>query len=169
PLAMRHMEFFRLRRVEITGVRYLDAAELLASLQVDTTMSVWDPTRPLAQRAEQRAGVLRARVRRRLPGTLVVEITERVPIALVPTAEGFRAYDDRGMILPYDPTRAVVDAPVLASRDTTLLRLLALIRAHLPSLYARTSEVSREGHGELLLRLDTVPVRAMADVTVERL
>jgi cell division protein FtsQ len=163
------MDFFRLRRVELVGVRYLDSADVLAALAVDTTMSVWDPTVPMARRVAARAGVRSAAVHRKLPGTIVVEIEERVPVALIPTAEGIRAFDEHGLVLPFDPTRSPVDAPILASPDTALLRLLAEIRVRLPALYARTSEVSRHGREELLLRLDTVPVRAMADVTVDQL
>src|SRR5205085_8712998 len=68
-----------------------------------------------------------------------------------------------------DPSRAPVDAPVLARADSALFTLLAQVRVLLPHLYARVSDVRREGRDELLLRLDAVPVRAMTDVSIERL
>jgi cell division septal protein FtsQ len=169
PPIMRQMDFFRIRRVEILGAKYLTSAEILGRLGVDTTMSVWDPTEPLAERIAAHPQVLTAKIRRKLPGTVVVEVTERIPIAFVPTAQGLGVYDERGNALPIDPSKALVDAPVLAARDTALLRLLAAIRVELPDLYARVSEVLRVGSDQLLLRLDTAPVRAMADVTVDRL
>jgi hypothetical protein len=66
-----------------------------------------------------------------------------------------------------DPTRTAVNLPVLAGRDTTILRLLAGIRAAHPSLFARISEVRRTGD-EVRLELANVTVLAMADVTVQR-
>jgi cell division protein FtsQ len=131
--------------------------------------SVWDPTGPLAARVASHPEIQRALVRRKLPGTLVIEIVERVPIAMVPTAGGFRVYDERGVALPIDPARVAVDVPVLMTRDTTVLRLLGAIRVGRPDLYERVSAVRRTSQDELLLELKTEPVRVMQDVTLERL
>ncbi len=169
PLLMRRMAFFRVRRVEIIGARYVAARDILARLHVDTLASVWDPTAPLANRVASQTGILRADVQRKLPGTLVIEIVERIPVALVPASTGFRVYDERGVALPIDPARVTVDAPVLVERDTALLRLLGTIRAARPTLYARVSEVRRVGKNELILQLKTLPVRAMMNVTLDRL
>jgi cell division protein FtsQ len=111
----------------------------------------------------------RAVVRRKLPGTLVIEIVERVPIAMVPAAGGFRVYDEHGVALPIDPARVLVDVPVLIERDTTVLRLLGAMRVGRPALYERVSAVRRAGRDELILELKTEPVRVMQDVTLERL
>jgi hypothetical protein len=54
-------------------------------------------------------------------------------------------------------------------RDTALLRLLGAMRTEMPTLYARVSMVRRAGRDELILQLKTEPVRAMQDVTLERL
>jgi cell division protein FtsQ len=169
PLILRRMAFFRVRRVEILGARYATPSDILARLHVDTTASVWDPTNPLAARVTAYPGIRAAVVRRKLPGTLVVEITERIPVALVPANAGFRVYDERGVWLPIDPARVTVDAPVLMQRDTALLRLLGAVRIGLPALYSRVSSVRRVGRDELLLQLKTGPVRAMQDVTIARL
>ena len=157
PVLLRQMDFFRVRKVEIVGARYVSASELLDRLHVDTTASVWDPTSPLARRVGAHPQVRSVVVRRKLPGTLVVEITERVPIALVPTADGFRAYDARGIALPLDLARTPVDAPVLAQRDLALLHLLAIVRSELPALYQRVSEVRAAGPDELVFQLTGVP------------
>jgi cell division protein FtsQ len=97
---------------------------------------------------------------------------ERAPVALVATPAGLRPYDDRGRALAIDPTAADVDAPILSGGrpDLTLLRLLGAARADAPTLYRRMSEIRREGDGtELLLVLDSLPVRTLADVTLQRL
>ncbi len=145
PLVLRRMTFFHVRRVEIVGARYLTPSDIIARLNVDTLASVWDPTDPLVSRVEKYPGVARANVRRKLPGTLVVEIVERVPVALVSAPGGLRAYDDRGTALPIDPTRVTVDAPVLMERDVPLLKLLGSIRAGMPAMYARVSAARRPG------------------------
>jgi cell division protein FtsQ len=167
PLFFRRVDYFRVRRVEILGARYVAPSDILAKLHVDTTASVWNPTAPLAERVASHPGIQRAVVRRKLPGTIVVQVTERIPVALVPTSSGLRAYDARGRSLPIDPTR--VDAPILSQRDTAVLRLLGGLRSGLPALYARVSAARPTGRREVILELKTVPVRAMLDVTLDRL
>lgn len=171
PLLMRQMAFFRVRHVEVVGARYVDARDILALLKVDTLASVWDPTGPWTTRIAEHPLVREVEVDRKLPGTLVVRLVEHVPVALVPTANGFRAFDQRGIPLPIDLTTADVDAPILARADTGMFRLLGAARTEAPALYRRLSEVRREGAGgmELLLILDSIPVRALADVTLHRL
>ena len=166
---LARMAFFRVRHVEIEGVRYLGARDVLARLRVDTTASVWDDLGRLERRVRQHPQVSEVRIRRRLPGTLVIQVTENLPIALVPGANGFRAVDPSGRALPIDPSRVNVDLPILATRDTALLRLLADVRAAAPALFERISEVRRLEKNELLVRLTTVPVRAMADLSASRL
>jgi cell division septal protein FtsQ len=168
PPLLSHLAFFRVRRVAIEGARYTATKDILGQLHVDTTASVWAPVKPLEQRVAQLPEVRSVVIRRKLPGTLVVTITERVPVALVPTPQGFRAYDESGLPLPIDPSQATVDAPILARRDTTVLRFLGELRRSAPEMYQRVSDVRREDD-ELLLTLATFVVRTMADVTVHRL
>jgi len=169
PLIMRRMAFFHVRRIEILGARYVAPGDILARLHVDTLASVWDPTAPLVARVGGHSEIQSVVVRRKFPGTLVVEVTERVPVALVPAAGGFRVYDERGAALSIDPAKVTVDAPVLMQRDVGLLRLLGAMRAGMPLLYARISAVRRTGPEEILLQLNSASVRAMQSVTLERL
>lgn len=142
--ALSRLAYFRVRRVEFDGVRYAPVSELVARLRIDTTTSVWADPEPLARRVRAHPLVSDARVERRLPGTLHVVVTEKVPVALSPVREGFAVYDSAGHPLPIDPSRVGgVDAPVIAGRDTTLLRLLAELRAAAPRLFARVSEARR--------------------------
>lgn len=172
PLLLRRMAFFRVRHVEVVGARYVEPRDVLDRLRVDTLSSVWDPLAPLERRVERHPLVRKVRVERKLPGTLVVRLVEYAPVALVATPAGLRAYDERGRPLAIDPTAADVDAPVLSggAPDAAVLRLLGAARAEAPSLYRRMSEVRREGGGtEILFVLDSLPVRAPADVTLHRL
>jgi cell division protein FtsQ len=169
PLLLRRMDFFRVRRLEIAGTRYIATNDIVARANVDTMRSVWDPTGPVRDRVRSHPGVETVSVSRKLPGTLVITVTEYQPIALVPGPQGFRVYDQRGVALPIDPSRVAVDAPVLAQRDTALLRLLAGLRDSLPALYRRVSELRRVNANELLFQLDEAPLRALGTVTLDDL
>jgi cell division protein FtsQ len=169
PRVLAELAYFRVRRVEIVGARFIQPSDILNRLHVDTLSSVWQPTAPLEDRIASHVGVESVRVNRRLPGTLVVDITERWPVALVPTPAGLVPIDERGAALPIDLTRTPVDAPIVTFRDQALFKLLGRLHAEAPELYERVSEAGRSGSDEVWLRVSSVPVRAMADVSVERL
>lgn len=173
PLLLRRLAFFRVRQVEIVGARYIVPSEVLERLKVDTLNSVWDSKGPLAARVKAHPLVRDVEIDRRLPGTLVIRLQEYVPVALVATTSGFKAYDERGVALPIDPTAADVDAPILSRPDSALLRFLGDARNHRPGLYERLSEIRREragpGETDLLIILDSLPVRAPSGVTLSRL
>ncbi|MEK7402055.1 MAG: FtsQ-type POTRA domain-containing protein [Gemmatimonadota bacterium] len=169
PKILRHMDFFHVRHIEVVGARYLDPAEILARLRVDTTVSVWDPTEAARDRVAAHPLVRDVSIGRKLPGTLVVRIVEHAPVALVPGDNGFSAYDERAVVLPIDPTVADVDVPILFARDSALLKLLGAVRTGAPALYSRLSEIQKGGPGEITFVLDSLPVRTMSDVTLQRL
>jgi len=169
PLLLRQLSFFRVRKVEIVGAHYVSVGDVLDRLHVDTTASVWDPTGPLVARLASHPQIRSVTLRRRLPGTLVVEIQENLPVALVASDDGLRAYDARGTLLPIDLARTPIDAPILPQRDVGLLRLMGVLRNEAPALYDRVSEVRITAPDEVVLQLAGTPVRAMRDVTPARL
>lgn len=168
PLLLRQLSFFRVRKVEIVGARYVSAGDILERLHVDTNTSVWDPTGPLERRLVSHPQLRHVTVRRKLPGTLVVDIEENPPVAVVATNDGMRAFDARGVQLPIDLAKTPLDAPVLPRRDVGVLKLLGLLRSAAPALYDRVSEVRVVSADELLIDFDGTPVRAMRDVTADR-
>ena len=163
------LAFFWVQQVEVRGTRFARASEIAARLQIDTTYSIWNAFDSLALRVEGHPQVERARLSRRLPSTLVVTVEENLPIALVAASGGFKAYDDRGRLLPLDPTRWKVDLPIVARADTALFRLLGEIKAEMPEYYVRVSEARRVAKDEVVLQLLDVPVRAMLDMRADRL
>ena len=165
---LSELSFFRMRKVEIEGLRYLPPADVAARMKVDTSQSIWIDLDPVAERIRAHPQVADVRLRRKLPGTLVARVTEHLPVAMVPTRAGFSIVDARGVILPMDPSRTAVNLPVVAQRDTILLRLLAGIRAAHPALFDRISQARRSGD-EVRIELATLTILAMADVTVQRL
>ena len=166
---LRRLEFFRVRRVVIEGTRYAAPDEIVSRLRVDTTASIWDGVTPLVARVQAHPQVREVRIRRRLPGTLVVQVTERPPVALVNTPAGLVVTDAEGAALPVDPTAIDVDLPVVATRDTLVLRLLSEVQAALPALYAQVSDARRGPEGAVVLDLANVRLLAATDVSTQRL
>ena len=163
------LSFFRVRRVEIVGVRYLAPSDVLARLRVDTTHSVWDDLSVLERRVAAHPQVSNVSISRKLPGTLVVNVVENLPVAMVSTERGMLAFDEHGRQLPVDLSQVPVDLPIAARRDTALFRLLARVRAERPAIFARLSDVTRVGDREVLIHVKSLAVRAMLDVTPDRL
>lgn len=169
PLILRQLSFFRVRRVEIIGAHYVPVSEIVQRLRIDTMTSVWAPTKPLQARLASLPQLKHVTVTRKLPGTIVVDVVENPPVALVAGIDGFRAYDARGVALPVDLARTPIDAPVLAKRDLDVLRLLGDLRNEAPAIYDRVSEVRVSGADELVLDVAGTPVRTMRDVPATRL
>ncbi len=162
------LDYFRVRRVEIVGTRFIPPSAILEALALDSASSVWTRLAPLEARVAAHPQVLDARVRRKLPGTLVVDVRENLPVALVETPEGLLPIDRDGRVLPIDPSRTGLDVPVLARRDTAALRMLDDLRLAEPPLFARVSEVRWDEHGGMRVLLAGLIVRAGPGTTAER-
>jgi cell division septal protein FtsQ len=181
--AARSMAFFRVRSVEIRGVRYLQPNEILARLKVDTLMSIWDDLEPLRERVRHHPQITDVTITRRIPGTLVVTVEENQPVALIQTRSGLLPYDSVGRQLPIDPSRVNLDLPIVATNDPVLLKLVGAIRYGAPNVFSRLEEVKRTGRDEILLTLSRRPlapgdsaksqgmlrVRVPIDLSAERL
>jgi cell division septal protein FtsQ len=181
--AARQMAFFRVRAVEIRGVRYIQPNEVVSRLRIDTVASLWDDLEPYRQRVMRQPQVSDVRITRRMPGTLVVTIRENLPVALVQTSAGLLPYDSLGKQLPIDPARMNLDLPIVATTDPVLLKFVGAIRAAEPRVFARIEEVRRTGRDEILLTLSsgarvagvaapqsrTLRVRVPVGLSVERL
>ena len=181
--AARQMAFFRVRAVEIRGVRYIQPNEVVSRLRIDTGASLWDDLEPYRQRVMRHPQVSDVRITRRMPGTLVVTIRENLPVALVQTTAGLLPYDSLGKQLPIDPARMNLDLPIVATTDPVLLKFVGAIRAAEPRVFARIEEVRRTGRDEILLTLSsgarvagvaapqsrTLRVRVPVGLSVERL
>ena len=169
--ALATLSFFRVRRVEVRGTRYASPDEIVSRLRVDSTASVWDDVGPWEDRVKRHPSVLDVQISRKLPGTLVVQVTENLPVALVQATGGVVTVDRTGRTLPVDPTATDVDLPVLRVRDTIALRLLGDVREALPALFARIGDVRRTTTGDLAIRLTEPMARlvlASPDLSVDR-
>jgi cell division protein FtsQ len=103
-------------RVEVVGARHTPQREVVAAsgLADHPLMLDVDPA-AVARAVESLPWVGRATAERRWPGTVRIEITERVPAAAVATGQGGWARVDRtGRVLALEPGRPA-DLPVIAN------------------------------------------------------
>lgn len=186
PHVLRRMESFRVTRVEVVGTRYLAPHRALEVSGITLEDNVFDdPTR--WRRAVERLPVVeRVRIDRRMPGTIVLRITETRPVAWIRTPE-LRMITADGRVLSLDPAGVPTDLPVLslpasaAVNDGVLtesamemIRLWVQLRNAEPRLAARISEVRAAGPAvvrvilrdpegvQMLLPLDIAPDRLRA-------
>ncbi|HWZ27149.1 MAG TPA: FtsQ-type POTRA domain-containing protein [Gemmatimonadales bacterium] len=150
PEAARHLSFFRVRQVELVGVRNLAPEAVIQALGLSREASVFDPTGPLEARVRALPGVADVRVRRRLPGALAVVVREAEPAAFVPGPRGLVVVDAAARPLPFDPARTVLDLPLAASADSNVTAVLGLVRAVDPALYQSITSARRIAHGVVL-------------------
>jgi hypothetical protein len=144
PALGRRLEFFRVRRVELAGLHYLEPKAVLDALRLPRRTSVFDDFAPYERRAAALPGAARITVRRRLPGTLRVEVTETVPVALAQTGRGVAMIDAQGRVLPYEPARSAPDLPVVTAPDSLVAGLLGRMMGLEPAAYAQVSAAWRQ-------------------------
>jgi cell division protein FtsQ len=168
PLVLRRLDYFRVRRVEVVGARFVQPSALLDVLALDSTKTIWERLGPLEERVKHHPQVRDARLSRRLPGTLVLRIVENLPVALMVTRGALAPLDRDGRSLPIDPSRTSLDLPIIAKKDTVALHLLDGIRAYDPALFARVSEARWDERGGLRVLVSGMTVLVAADCTPAR-
>ncbi len=153
PRLLQRLEFFRVRQIELVGIRLLAADAVIAALRLGPDASVFDDTNRLGERVRELHGVADARVVRRLPGALRVIVREVEPAALVPGPRGLTAVDGDARALPFDPARSALDVPIAATADRGVVGVLALIQSLNPALFQNVSAARRSPRGDVLLEL----------------
>jgi cell division septal protein FtsQ len=154
PLALRRVAFFRVRQVELVGIRHLDADRVLAALRMSPRASVFDDTEPLAERLRRVEGIADASVIRRPPASLKVIVREVEPVALVANPRGaLGVVDAEGRPLPFE--LLTLDLPVVQAADSGVVGVLARVQAFDPQLYQAIDAARRaDAHrGDVLLEL----------------
>ena len=166
PYALRRLTFFRVRQVELVGIRYLAPDAVIAALRLEAQANVFDDLDRLTSRMQALHGVADARVVRRLPGALKVIVREVEPVALVSGPRGLTAVDQDGTLLPFEPERSALDLPIVADGDPAVVGLLARVRAVDPALFqdigtaraaARHDAVLEIGKRRVVLARDAGP------------
>jgi len=173
PSVLRRLAFFRLRQVEVVGVKNLDPDAVLAALRLAPKASVFDDTHLWADRVRGLDGVADARIVRLLPAALKVIVREVEPVALVQGAGGLVAVDAGGRRLPFDPSRAAgggggLDLPIAQAADSAIVQVLARIQAFDPVLFQDIDAARRFGtRGDVLLELGSHRVLLARDAGPE--
>jgi cell division protein FtsQ len=169
---LSRLAFFHVRTVQFEGVRYAKVPELMERLQEDSLQSVWQPLPILTARLANHPMLRHVVVTRELPGTLVVTVQEREPVALIPWADTLRPVDVAGVILPIDVATVALDVPVVSASEPTVLSVLDGMRVGAPALYRRVAEARLVGTDELRFTMTGSPVGAsgpaMANTLVVR-
>jgi hypothetical protein len=162
---MSDLQTFRIAEVDVRGAQVLVEDSVVAQMRLGQFASVWGDRDVLADRLTRHPLIRTARVHRRLPNGLRVEIEERQPIALAATPT-LEPVDAEGVRLPIDPTRYRLDLPIISA--TTLppadaavfpaeVRSLAAEIEHLwetdLDFYQRISTIRRAADGSFVVRL----------------
>lgn len=171
PDALATVEWFEVRTVKVEGGRWLTDDEAVRALALPEGTNLWEDPHPLEERLRQHPLVDDVRVRRRVPGTLVVKVVERRPVALLPTP-ALEPVDPEGRRLPIDPVLHRLDLPILQprvegardGRTLTPVRLRALasevhrLAEEEPDFLTRVSEVAMDESGDVVARLSSPAV-----------
>jgi len=155
PRLASRLAIFRVRRVELVGVRYLAPDAVIGALRLAPDASVFADVGLLSDRVRGLPGVAAARVTRRYPGALRVALRETEPVAFAPAPRGegggLVAVDARGRPLPFDAARAALDLPVAERADSGVAAVLALLRAVDPALFGEIELARVTPRGDVLL------------------
>lgn len=163
PRLLERTPWFRVERVEVAGARMVAPHEVLAASGIRLGESVWREPDAWAAALRLHPGVEDARVVRRLPATLRVEVTEKRPVGLV-EAGTLHPVTARGEVLPVDPARVPVDLPLVRAAEREVGALAAEVGrlGQLdPGLFARVSEVRWSGKETLLLSVSAPDARVL--------
>ncbi len=177
-LANRWARKEEMRQIRIIGRTILDSAEIMRQAAVPDSVAFQKlDLHDIEKRLASHPFISRAEIYRGENGTLVVEIAERVPVAVTFLAGAPIYLDSLGIALPYRFSSAGFDLPVIAGieradsaarpasgggesgrdyrldslRTAEALQVLALLRGYDDGLYRQISEVRREPGGEYIL------------------
>jgi cell division protein FtsQ len=106
--------YFRIQETVVRGCREVTEQEVLvlASLHPDQNLFSVN-SKKIARRIESNPWVKKAHVGRELPDRLIMEVHERIPLALVEQRQQFRIVDREGVIFKKLGQEDTLDLPIL--------------------------------------------------------
>lgn len=105
---------FRLQDVRVEGREHIDADELREALQIKTGMPTLALDRAaMAERLRRLPWLAEAQIMRRLPGTLLVKLNERQPLARWQHDDKVRLVDTQGQPIALDDTKPFAHLPLI--------------------------------------------------------
>jgi hypothetical protein len=171
PRALAGLDLFRVTEFRLEGTHYLTLREAVEAASVPAEASIWDEPDLWEDRLRAHPLVREVRVRRKIPGTLVLEIQEHEPVGLVPMPT-LEPVDATGRPLPIDPAVHTLNLPVIrldpapeaGERWITPagLRLMASELARIgqmdPGLMSTVSEIGLDERGDIVIMTGDPPV-----------
>lgn len=147
---------FALKEVRFLGTRFINEDELLSLINIDTTRHIFGlDLDAIEKRASLHPLVKEARASRRIPGSIIVEVTEREPLAVLNRpATGPIPVDPEGNLLTRFPLQMLHDYPIISNLAlqndgsapsdelSKILNFLEKMREHQFTLYSQISEIS---------------------------
>ncbi|MEQ1510357.1 MAG: cell division protein FtsQ/DivIB [Sphingopyxis sp.] len=156
---------FSVKRVEVVGANRIDRLHVydIALNQQDRSMAAFSLS-------EVRSELLRygwvadARVSRRLPDTLVIDLVERSPVAVWQNRGGYTLIDGNGRLLPGVDAASMPGLPILVGQHApSQMSKLELLLGSAPALRPRLAGASWVGNRRWDLHFKTGETLALPD------
>ncbi len=104
PLAWSELEWDTVDRIEVRGVGRLAETDVREWANVPEGIRLWEvEAGPIVSRLERHPWIKSAAVHKRIPGTLVIDVEERIPAALARIGRGYMLTDPDGVVLEATP------------------------------------------------------------------
>jgi cell division protein FtsQ len=157
----------KIKQLDIEGNRIVGANEIiqLAHVQVGTLLYKVNLT-TIQQSVMSHHYIKDAIVERNLPNTIHIQVTERIPIAIVNSTETIYL-DEDGVVLPRSVSHRILDLPMISGISTNeqlnlgstlsqadvreALRLLSTMKRVYRTMYHNISEVQLRSGGDIIL------------------
>lgn len=156
---------FTVKRVEVTGIDRMERLTVYAVAldQNSQAMPLVDLDQ-VRNRLMQYGWIADARVSRRLPDTLVVDIVERKPAAVWQHDGQLSLIDDKGVVLEPVALNAMPDLPLIIGPDANVqATALTALTAHAPQLKPMLSGATWVGNRRWDLRFQSGEVLALPE------
>jgi len=138
---------FEVRKVEVRGVERMNEIQVY-----ERVLGVRDRAMPQVSLSELRASLMQlpyvsdARVSRQLPDTIVVDIVEREPHAVLRTADGLALIDESGHVLQPVSAGDAKERLVISGKEAeTQVQALASLLEAVPQLQEQVTEAEWVG------------------------
>jgi len=120
-------DLFLLKKIEVTGNRYIDREDILSRVKLELNQPLYqiDP-RELTKELLQNKYIRAVSISRNLPGTLVIDVQERQPVFYL-IDKYIYMVDESGIILKKLPTMPINKIPVV-----TGLKVAQLLKERTP-------------------------------------
>jgi len=157
--------YFRIQDIVVQGASKVPGAEIIALTNLYRGQHMYGfKADEVVALVRSHPWVARAKVLRHLPGNVTVTVTERKPIAVVPSHNGYLVVDEEShvvdflttgriplpVITGFQPNDAVVGDRLLAGEVATAIRCIMQLT---PFVAERISEVNANDQGEVTVFL----------------